>query len=79
VAPQCTLLQYSITLTYEFSEDHALERSIYVTLQSRPNPGTRRRQPPQTRILLPVLTQYGFNEYLEDLVAQIDAPLLDCL
>jgi hypothetical protein len=40
------------------------------------------RPPPQTRTLLPVLTKLGFkgfNEYLEDLVARIDAPLLDNL
>ena len=39
-----------------------------------------RRPPPQTRTLLPVLTAFlfiGACEYLEDLVAQIDAPLLD--
>jgi hypothetical protein len=39
-----------------------------------------RRLPPQTRTLLPVLNDFWFRgvcEYLEDLVAQIDAPLLD--
>jgi hypothetical protein len=39
-----------------------------------------RRPPPQTRTLLPVLSAFlfiGACEYLEDLVAQIDAPLLD--
>jgi hypothetical protein len=38
--------------------------------------------PPQRRVLLPVLNQFWFSgscEYLEDLVAQIDAPLLDDL
>ena len=38
--------------------------------------------PPQTRALLPVLTRLCFrgdSEYLEDLVARIDAPLLDFL
>jgi hypothetical protein len=43
----------------------------------------RSRHPPfPTRILLPVLTRLWFRgtgEYLEDLVAQIDAPLLDYL
>ena len=40
------------------------------------------RLPPQTRTLLPVLNRLTFNratEYLEDLVAQVDAPLLDML
>jgi hypothetical protein len=49
--------------------------------QSRPDRRTR-RPPPQTRILLPVITLLGFTgvaEYLEDLVARIDAPLLDDL
>jgi hypothetical protein len=38
--------------------------------------------PPQTRTLFPVLTRLcfrGVREYLEDLVARIDAPLLDYL
>ena len=41
-----------------------------------------RRPPPQTRTLLPFLTGLwfeGFSEYLEDLVARIDAPLLNNL
>ena len=41
-----------------------------------------RRPPPPTRTLLPVLTKLEFNgvaEYLENLVARIDAPLLDKL
>ena len=39
-----------------------------------------RRLPPRTRALLPVLTMFqfkGVGEYLEDLVARMDAPLLD--
>ncbi|KAI0298757.1 hypothetical protein B0F90DRAFT_670885 [Multifurca ochricompacta] len=39
-----------------------------------------RRIPPQTRTVLPALTQFefrGVSEYLEDLVDRIDAPLLD--
>ena len=39
-----------------------------------------RRPPPPTRALLPALTELqfiGVSEYLEDLVARIDAPLLD--
>jgi hypothetical protein len=38
--------------------------------------------PPLTRTLLPILTEFhfkGVDKYLEDLVARIDAPLLDCL
>jgi hypothetical protein len=41
-----------------------------------------RRPPPPTRTLLPVLTDLRFrgpSKYLEDLVARIDAPLLDKL
>ena len=48
--------------------------------QSRPDRKTRCPHPhPQTRTLLPVLTQLefkGVDEYLEDLVARIDAPVL---
>ena len=43
---------------------------------------TRRRPPPPTRTLLPVLAKLefdGVSEYLEDLVAGIDAPLLKTL
>jgi hypothetical protein len=42
----------------------------------------RRHSPPPTRTLLPILTKLEFRgvcEYLEDLVARIDAPLLDKL
>ena len=41
-----------------------------------------RRSPPKTRSVLPSLTLFGFkgvSEYLDDLVAYIDAPQLDCL
>jgi hypothetical protein len=41
-----------------------------------------RRPPPPTRTLLPSLTRMAFkgvNGYFEDIVAQIDAPLLDAL
>ena len=47
--------------------------------QSRPD---RRRPPPQTRTLLPILDSLrfqGVSEYLEDLVARIDVPLLNDL
>ena len=40
----------------------------------------RRHPPPPTRSVLPALTEFNFkgaSEYLEDLVARIDAPLLD--
>jgi hypothetical protein len=46
---------------------------------SRPDPGTR-RPPPLKRAVLPALATLcfrGVSEYLEDLVARIDAPLLD--
>ena len=49
--------------------------------QSRPDRNSR-RLPPPTRTLLPVLIRLevnGVSEYLEDLVARIDAPLLDFL
>ena len=47
---------------------------------SQSGPETRRHLSPETRTLLPALTLLyfgGVKEYLEDLVAQIDAPLLD--
>ena len=46
----------------------------------RSRPDRRRRPPPLTRTLLPTLTCFefkGVSEYLDDLVAWIDAPLLD--
>jgi hypothetical protein len=46
--------------------------------QSRPDRNSQ-RVPPPTRSLLPALNQLGFegaSEYLEDLLARIDAPLL---
>jgi hypothetical protein len=47
------------------------------------HPDRKNRRPhPPTRTLLPVLTEFqfkGVDEYLEDLVALIDAPLLDIL
>ena len=42
----------------------------------------RRHPPPPTRTVLPALTHFefqGVSEYLEDLVARIDAPLLDSI
>ena len=52
----------------------------FESLQSRPNRGSR-RLPPPTRSVLPVLVTLSFSgvsEYLEDLVAGIDTPLLNC-
>jgi hypothetical protein len=49
--------------------------------RSRPNRESR-HLPPPTRSLLPALIKLhfsGVSEYLEDLVARIDSPLLDCL
>jgi hypothetical protein len=49
--------------------------------QSRPIHESR-RLPPPTRSVLPALIQLqftGVSEYLEDLVARIDSPILDCL
>ena len=46
------------------------------------HPDRRSRRPPLTRTLLPVLTKLwfeGVDEYLEELVARIDAPLLNHL
>jgi hypothetical protein len=48
------------------------------SLPSRPDPGSR-PPPPPTRFVLPALTQLmfkGIYEYLEDLLAQINAPRL---
>jgi hypothetical protein len=47
---------------------------------SRPNPESR--HPPLNRTVLPALTRIqfkGVSEYLEDLVARIDVPLLDSI
>ena len=49
--------------------------------RSRPDRSIR-RPPPRSRIILPVLTRLlfkGVGDYLEDLVARIDTPLLDKL
>ena len=47
--------------------------------RSRPD-WRKRRPPPRTRTLLPILTHLwfkGVSDYLDDFLAQIDAPLLD--
>ena len=52
----------------------------FISPRSRPTQKSRRSQP--TRVLFPVLTLFQFrgaSEYLEDLVAWIDAPLLNSL
>ena len=53
----------------------------FLSSRSRPDRESR-RLPPMTRSILPALTNFCFNgtsEYLEDLVARIDAPRLDFL
>ncbi|KAI0291056.1 hypothetical protein B0F90DRAFT_1824401 [Multifurca ochricompacta] len=53
----------------------------FLSTVSRPDPISR-HSPPLTRTILPALTRLsfeGFDEYLEDLIAQIDAPLLHIL
>jgi hypothetical protein len=50
----------------------------FISPQSFPDQESR-RSPPPTRFVLPALTNFGFkgvNEYLEELVARIDAPQL---
>jgi hypothetical protein len=59
-----------------------LER-LDIGFETPRRPGQRsRRPPPRTRTHLPVLTEMrfiGVSEYLEELLARIDAPLLDKL
>ena len=53
-------------------------KSLHLEFKS-PRPRPRGRPPPQTRSVLPALAYFSFrgvSEYLEDLVARIDAPLL---
>ena len=57
-------------------------KSLYISFESpRSRPDWKSRRPrPSTRTLLPVLTKLtfkGVSEYLEDLLARIDAPVLD--
>ena len=54
-------------------------KSFYFGFQSPQSHTDRINMPPQTRAVLPVLTRFGCkanSEYVEDLVAQIDTPLL---
>ena len=56
-------------------------KALHIEFES-PQSLPDRRPHPRTRVLLPVLTYLqlkGMGEYLEDLVARIDAPLLDKL
>ena len=60
----------------------SLEKLTIEFESPRSRPDRRRRPPPLTRTLLPALTRFefkGVGEYLDDLVARIDAPLLDNL
>jgi len=60
-------------------------RSVSISFRSRssfPKNPTSQCPPPPTRAILPALTAFmfgGVSEYLEDLMARIDAPLLDDL
>ena len=57
-------------------------RSLTLGLQSPQSYPNHRHPPPPTRSVLPALTYFWFKgatEYLEDLVARIDAPRLDDL
>ena len=66
------------------SQRSALTRfeSLSLVFQLSHHRPTRTTPPPHTRTLLPALTYLQFGgvpEYLEELVAQIDAPLLDSM
>jgi hypothetical protein len=59
-------------------------KSLIIEFESprSPPPWERRHPSPPTRIALSALTRFefqGVSEYLEDLVAQIDSPLLDTI
>ena len=54
---------------------------VFYPVLSLPNPESR-HLPPRIRTVLPALTRFefqGLSEYVEDLVARIDAPLLDSI
>jgi hypothetical protein len=66
-----------------FSTLFGLEQFVleFQSPQSRPDPASR-HPPPRTRPVLSILTYFKFkgdNEYLDDLVAQVDAPRLNKL
>jgi hypothetical protein len=58
-------------------------KSLTIRFETPSLPGPEsRRLPPLTRAVLPALNRFrfkGVSEYLEDLVARIDAPLLDSI
>ena len=58
----------------------SLESLRLIFRSPRPHPDwTNRRPPPLTRAVLPALTEFyfrGVSEYLEDLISQVDAPLM---
>ena len=63
-----------------FSALNRLEKLIIRFKSPRGRPDWRRSPPPPTRTLLPALTHSefkGVSEFLDDLVARIDAPLLN--
>jgi hypothetical protein len=69
-----------ITCLFTLANLTELEVS-FISPLSRPNWESRRPHP-LTRSVLPALRHFGFvgvSEYLEDLVARIDSPLLDSL
>ena len=58
-----------------------LKRLVFVSVSIRPDLGNRHPRPP-TRIVVSNLTELdfqGMSKYLEDLVARIDAPLLNLI
>jgi hypothetical protein len=60
----------------------SLEQFKLQFISPRSRPGRTRRPPPPTRTILPVLESFSFQgarEYLDDLVACIDAPRLERL
>ena len=84
-----TLLLYDIPHSGYFSPEAMitglavltrLEKLLIKFISPQSRPDRRRRPPPLTRTLLPALTNFefkGVSEYLDGLVARIDAPLLD--
>jgi hypothetical protein len=74
ISPEAMVTGFSVLIRLETLE------IVFESPQSRP--GLISQRPPPQRVLLPVLTKLwfeGVSEYLEELVARIDAPLLDKL